>query len=269
MNKKIILFVSALIAILAVTASGAGLLWKDLYKNETQSGTSQLVGNDLVTLILCVPLLILSAYFAAKGSLRCRLIWTGTLFYFLYVYAMMSFMAAYNQLFLVYVAVYSLSLFSFAASLLTLDVNKVKDSLKDAPIRLTAYFMLFIGTALLLMWLGIILPPLASSQSPAVLETYTTLVVQALDLGIVVPLAILTGVVLLRKNVWGYTLASIVLIKVSTLGTAVLSMALFMVLNEVEVETPQVILFILMLACSLMITVVFYRKMRLGCGVSN
>lgn len=262
MNKKIIAFVSFFIAILAVTASGTGLLWKDLYKNETQSGASQLIGNDLVTLFLCVPLLVLSAYFAAKGSLRGRLIWTGTLFYFLYVYAMMSFMAAYNQLFLIYVAIYSLSLFSFAASLLTLDVNKAKESLKDAPIRLTAYFMLFIGFAVLLMWLGIILPPLASGQSPSVLETYTTMVVQALDLGIVVPLAILTGVLLLKKDAWGYALASIVLIKVTTLSTAVLSMALFMILNGVEVEAPQVILFLLILVCSLMITIVFYRKMR-------
>lgn len=68
---------------------------------------------------------------------------------------------------------------------------------------------------------------LASGQRPAVLETYTTMVVQALDQGIVVPLAFLTGVLLLKGNAGGYALASIVLIKVTTLGTAVLSMALF------------------------------------------
>lgn len=262
MERKKIIIISVLIAILAVIASGSGLLWKDLYKNDTKSGAAQLVGNDLVTLVLCVPLLLLSARSAAKGSLRGRLIWTGTLFYFLYVYAIYSFMTAYNHLFLVYVAVYSLSLFAFASTLLTLDVKRVRESLADAPVKITAYFMFFTGIAVSMMWLAIILSALASGQRPAVLETYTTLVVQALDLGIVLPLAFLTGFLLLKGNAWGYALASIVLIKVATLGIAVLSMALFMFLKGVEVEPAQIGLFMVLVACSLMLNVAFFRKMK-------
>ena len=112
------------------------------------------MGNDLVTLVLCVPLLLVSAYFAAKGSLRGRLVWTALVFYFVYVYGMMSFESAYNQLFLVYVATFSLSLYTFAASLLTLDVNRVKESLVNAPVKLTAGFMFLIGIMISLMWLG-------------------------------------------------------------------------------------------------------------------
>ncbi|MCD1295536.1 hypothetical protein CUJ83_11050 [Methanocella sp. CWC-04] len=262
MDKKIIIITSALIAILAAIASGAGLLWEDLYKNDTVSGAAQMTGNDLVTFVFCVPLLLVSAYYAARGSLRGRLIWTGTIFFFLYTYASMSFLATYNQMFLAYVAIFSLSLYTFAASILTLDVNKVRESLTGAPVKVTAGFMFFIGIAILLMWLGVIIPSLVSGEAPALLETYTTLVIQALDLGVVVPLAFITGVLLLKNDAWGYALASIVLIKGITLGTGILSMVLFMILNGVEVVAAQALLFIVLVACSLILAVAFYGKMK-------
>lgn len=263
MDKKIIIIASVLIAVLAIVASGSGLFWNGLYKNDTKSGAAQETGNDLVTLVLCVPLLLVSAFFTSKGSLRGRLIWTGTVFYFLYVYAMMSYMSAYNQLFLVYVAAYSLSLFTFAYSILTLDVNKVKESLSGAPVRITAGFMFLVGIMISLMWLSLILGPLASGQRPAALESYTTLVIQALDLGVIVPLSLITGYLLLKRNAWGYALASMVLIKGVTLGTAVLSMALFMSLNGVEVVLPEVIGFIVLVIGALGLTCVFYGRMKI------
>lgn len=262
MDRKIILIVSALIAVLAIVASGSGLFWNGLYKNDTKSGAAQEVGNDLVTLVLSVPLLLVSTYYAAKGSLRGRLIWTGTIFYFLYTYAMMAFMSAYNQLFLAYVAIYSLSLYALASSLLSLNAAEVKESLSAAPVKVTAGFMFLVSITLSLMWLGSIIPPLMSGQRPAMLETYTTLVVQAMDLGILVPLGIITGTLLLKRNAWGYTLASIFLVKGAAYGTAVLSMALFMWLNGVEVFVPFIIALVVLVAGATALTVVFYGKMK-------
>ncbi len=238
MNGKMIIIVSALILVLAVVAAGTGLLWSGLYKDDTRSGAVMAAGNDLVTLVLGVPLLVVSTFYAAKGSLRGRLAWTGAVFYFLYTYAMACFVTAYNPLFLAYVAIGSLSLYAFAASLVTLEAGRVKESLSGAPVKVTVAFMFLVSLTLLVQWLGTIVPPLLSGQRPALLETYTTLVVQAMDLGIIMPLGIITGVLLLKRNPWGYALASIFLIKGVTYGTAVLSMALFMSLNGMEVPVP-------------------------------
>jgi hypothetical protein len=261
MDKKIII-ISALIAVLAIIAAGSGIFRDGLYKNDTKSGAAQLVGNDLVTLLLCVPMLLISAYYTANGSLRSKLIWMGTIFYFLYVYAMLSFMAAYNQLFLVYVAIYSLCMFTFVWSLITLDAGRVQKSLTNAPIKLAAGFMFLIVLAVSAMWLSIVIGSLMSGERPAILETYTTLVIQAMDLGIIVPLAAITGILLLKKNAWGYALASLVLIKGITLGTAVLSMALFMWLNGVEIVIPQVIMFVVLVLISIALAILFYGKMK-------
>lgn len=262
MDSKIIVTASALIAFLTVIAAGAGLFWNGLYANDTQSGAVMAMGNDLVTLVLGVPLLLFSAYYAAKGSLRGRLIWTGAIFYFLYTYAMACFITAYNPLFLAYVAIGSLSLYTFAASMLTLDASRVKESLSRAPVKATVAFMFLVSHTLLVQWLGTIVPPLMAGQRPALLETYTTLVAQAMDLGILVPLGIITGLLLLKREAWGYALASIFLIKGVTYGTAVLSMGLFMSLNGMEVPLPFVLAISMLVAGALALSVTYYGRMK-------
>ncbi len=269
MDKRIIIIASALIAVLAIIAAGSGLFWNGLYKNDTKSGAAQEQGNDLVTLVLCVPLLAISTFYAAKGSLRGRLVWTGMIFYFLYTYAMMSFMTAYNQLFLVYVAIYSLSLYTLGYSLLTLDVNVVRQSLANAPVKVTAVFMFLMSLTLTAMWLGTIVPPLLANETPALLETYTTMVIQAMDLGILVPLGLIIGYLLLRRNAWGYALASIVLIKAATYGTAVLAMALFQVLDGIEIFVPFVLALVVLIALAVVLNILFYGRMKVPANAGS
>ena len=48
-----------------------------LYGHESVSMASQGVGMDLVTLLVAMPLLLLTSYFAARGSLRGRLLRVG------------------------------------------------------------------------------------------------------------------------------------------------------------------------------------------------
>ncbi|HMK47438.1 MAG TPA: hypothetical protein VK436_12505 [Methanocella sp.] len=263
MDNKIILISSAVIAILALFAAGSGLLLKDTYKNDTISGAAQEQGNDLVTIIFCIPLLLISAAYAANGSLRGRLVWTGAVFFFLYTYASQSFLTAYNHMFLIYVATFSLSLYTFAYSTLTLDTTQIKENFTNAPVKATAALMFLVGTALLFMWIGgIILPSLLSGERPPALETYTTLVIQALDLGVIAPIAMITGYLLLKREAWGYTLASLVLIKGITLGTGVISMGIFEIKDGVDVAIPMLTTFMLMTLGTFAITILFYSKMK-------
>ena len=81
-----------------VTINAAGLYYWD-----TVSTVAQMQANDLVTLLLGLPLLAISFWLTVRGSLRGRLLLAGTLGFFLYTYMSMCFGAAYNKLFLVYV----------------------------------------------------------------------------------------------------------------------------------------------------------------------
>ncbi len=96
---------------------------RGLYSWDTVSSVAQMQANDLVTLVLGLPLLVVSFRLSQRGSLRGQLLLTGTLGFILYTYITMCFGAAYNQLFLVYVAIFSLSLFAFILSMMSFDLN--------------------------------------------------------------------------------------------------------------------------------------------------
>jgi hypothetical protein len=154
MDKKIIYTNSIIIAFLALIATLAGLFWKELYQHDTVSGAAQMMGQDLVTLGICIPILLGTLYLIRKDSLRGKLIWMGTIFYFLYSYASMAFLTSYNQLFLVYVAIFSLSLYTLLGELLSLDIKSIKKSFTPGVIqKITAIFLVIIGLMLAGMWL--------------------------------------------------------------------------------------------------------------------
>ena len=263
MDKKIIYTNSIIIAFLAIIATTSGLFWKGLYKNDTISIVAQMMGQDLITLIIAVPLILVSIYLVSKGSLRGRLIWMGALFYFLYTYASMSFLTSFNQLFLLYVAIFSISLYTFLGELVSIDVSYIKKSFTPGlTSKIAAVFIITVGLMLAAIWLKMIIDSLLTGAVPAALESYTTLVIQALDLGILVPAAILSGYLLLKNKAWGYALASIFLIKASLIGTAITSMILFMVMNGVNVAMAQVLFFVTVTLVGVVVTAAFYRKIN-------
>lgn len=199
-----------------------------LYYFDTISFAAQQEGNDLITLTVGLPLLAISTLLAFRGSLRGRLALTGTLGFFLYTYMSMSVLSSYNALFLVYVALFSLSLFAFILSMMSFDLTDLPQNFSARlPRGWIAGLMFLVGGFLLLAWLGRIVPPLLQNQTP-VLDNTTTLVIQAMDLGMIVPLAILSGILLLRRSPWGYLLTSVTLMKGVTLGLAVSAMAINM-----------------------------------------
>ena len=90
---------------------------------ETVSIAAQAIAQDVVTLLVGIPLLLAGAVLSRKGSLRGRLLLAGTVGYFLYTYASFVFGAAYNVLFLLYVALFSLGLIAFIESLLAISIS--------------------------------------------------------------------------------------------------------------------------------------------------
>ena len=72
-------------------------------------------------------------------------------------------------------------------------------------------------------------------NTPPLLDNDITMVIQAMDLSLVVPLAILSGILLLRRSAWGYLLTSVFVLKAIALGLAVSAM----VINMILAGTPE------------------------------
>ncbi len=216
---------------------------RGLYYWDTVSSAAQMQANDLVTLVLGVPLLAVSLWLTLRGSLRGKLLLTGTLGFILYTYITMCFGAAYNKLFLVYVALFSLSLFVFILSMMSFDLKTLPAHFSEKLPRGWIAGLLFFAAAFLsLAWLGRIAATFTPDTIPA-LENATSMFIQAMDLGIIVPLCVLSGILLLRRTAWGYLLASVGLMKFLTMGIAVSLMSLNMARVGVPISMMEIIVF--------------------------
>jgi hypothetical protein len=233
-----------------------------LYYWDTVSSAAQMQANDLVTLVLGLPLLVIAAWLSWRGSLRGRLLLSGTLAFILYTYITMSFGAAYNKLFLVYVALFSLSLFAFILSVMSYDLKTFPAHFSDRlPRRGIAAMLFFAATFLLLAWLGRILPMIFTSQIPA-LENVTSMFIQVMDLGIIIPVCFLSGILLLRRSPWGYLLASISMMKFITLGLAVSLMGINMARVGVPASPVEIGAFLTITLINLALSVVLLKNIK-------
>jgi hypothetical protein len=103
-----------------------------------------------------------------------------------------------------YVAVFSASLFGFIAALMAMDRTPLAGPL---PRRGPAVF-LFISAALtFLVWAQPEVTALVAGTVPARLGMASTDVTYAIDVGIIVPGAVLAGALILRRAPLGYVLA--------------------------------------------------------------
>jgi hypothetical protein len=241
-----------------VTINGHGLYYYD-----TVSSAAQMQGNDIITLAVGLPLLVISTWLSFRGSLRGHLLLTGTLGFFLYTYMSMSMLTAYNVLFLVYVALFTMSLYAFILSMLAFNlVDLPRHFSEKLPRGWIACVLFAVGGFLSLAWVGRMGPELLNPQTPAALENTTTRVIQALDLALVAPLAILSGILLLRRNAWGYLLASVAVLKGLTMALAVSTMAINMALRGVPDSLGIMIPFLVLTALNLLVAILLLRNIR-------
>jgi len=234
-----------------------------LYYYDTVSTAAQMQGNDMIALVVGLPLLVISTWMAFRGSLRGRLLLTGTMGFFLYTYMSMSMLTAYNNLFLVYVALFTMSLYAFVLCMLSFDLDELPHHFSDKfPRGWIAGVLFAVGGFLSLAWMGRVVPELLHPAAPAALENTTTRVIQAMDLTLIVPLAVLAGILLWRRSSWGYLLASLAILKGLTMSLAVSTMAINMLLKGVPDSLAVMIPFLALTALTMVMAVLLLLNIK-------
>lgn len=200
-----------------VTIYGEGV-----YKHMSAEVAPQGIAQDYITLFIGVPLLFWSLYLARNGSLRGRYLLAGTLGYFMVTYLFYLTMGMYNVLFLGYALLLGTSFFAFIMVMLSFESDVLPERYSDsAPVVFPGGFLIFNSFAIGFLWLGIVVPPLLDgSIIPKEAEHYTTLIVQGLDLAILLPMAFVSGMLLIRRKPLGYLLAPVYFVFLSLMMTA-------------------------------------------------
>ncbi|WP_254922184.1 hypothetical protein [Halorubrum sp. Ea8] len=249
-----------LILVLSVVATGVGLFVPGFYR-DAEVLLPQLYGQDLLTLVVAVPVLAGALYYAHQGSLRGYVVWLGVTGYLLYTYASYAFLTAFNELYLVYVALFALTLFTLVGGTARIDPTDLKEALDGHPVRGYVAFQALVAGLLALLWLAEVGPAsLAGTRPPSIAETTLPVpVIQSLDLGVVIPSFALSAALLWKQRAWGYVFTGILLVKGTTLGLAVLAMIVFMLQEGQTVPLPQIVLFALLSLTGLALVTRFIR----------
>lgn len=220
---------SGLIIVLAAIVSAGGLFINGLYRDNILI-TSAFRGNDLVTLVLAVSLMIGALLHSQRGSLRGQLVWLGTLGYMLYNYAFYLFGAAFNWFFWMYVALFSLSIFALVVSLPRVDADAIRQQFKPTTsVKWASGYIMFFALLLGSMWILRSLSFFLTGEIPQdIVQTgHPTAVVYALDLSLLVPSLVVSAVLLWKRDAWGFVLAPIMMIKATTYAFALIAMSAF------------------------------------------
>ncbi len=254
---------TALIGVLLAVAAGSGLVL-DPYAGETDFARNAFRGTDLVSLLVVLPLLVGAARALRRGSTRGHLLWLGALGYVAYQYAYV-FAYSWNRLFLVYVALLSLAGFTLAAALIRTDPAGVAARFDDAtPVRAAARFLTAVGVGLGVIELGQIVPTIFTGDVPKLVADtgHPTAPVYVLDLGLVVPLLLLTAHWLRGRSPWGHVAAAIMLVKGATVGLSLLAANLVAVVAGGTTDGPLNVLWAAIAGGSAVVLVRFLRHLH-------
>jgi hypothetical protein len=256
-----VVWLAVLIGGLALVAAGAGLFWpggdgestfttlrgetvelygRGLYRHDTLFRVGAFRGADAVTLVLGIPLLVFTTLPYRCGSLRGGLLLLGTLGWFLYTYASVALGTAYNDLFLLYIALFAASLFAFVLTFISIDRHELARHLSPhVPRRGVAAFMIASGVVTMVVWLGPLLGALVQGEAPELLDSYTTTVTDVLDLGIIAPAVFLSGILILRGAPRGYVIAFSLLVLEALLAPMMAAQTVFQVEAGVSISAAD------------------------------
>ncbi len=206
------------------------LYGKGLYQWMPADVAIQGIAQDYITLGVAIPLLLIAFWRARKGSVRGAYVLAGVSGYFFVTYLFYLTMATYSSLFLLHAGLLTLSFFALFLGVSDLLTLKATSCFPSQKLMKWAGGFLFLNSVMVaLLWLSIVVPPLLDgSIYPQELFHFTTLIVQGLDLGLLLPIAIVIGILAWkgRESVFAYL--TVYLIFLTLLMMALCSKIFFM-----------------------------------------
>jgi len=203
---------SRIVVGLMAAASLAGLVFPSALYATTELQQSYLT-NDVVNLIVGLPVLVGAMWFAQRGSLLGLLLWPGALLYVVYNYLAYAFGNPLGWLTFVSLALVLISTLAIINLIGCIDAEEVKVRLVDtAPRRFAGGVMVVFGVIFILRTTGVIFGAV-SEQMPLPLTEIGLAVADVVLSG----LLIAGGVLLLRRRALGFVSGLGLLFAASTL----------------------------------------------------
>ncbi len=201
-------------------------------------------GTDAILLFIGIPLLVGATVTYSRGSLRGGFLLTGLLVCFLYNAVSVTFGAAYNDLYLLYVVYFSASLYAFVLAFSAIDLDALPARVSPKLPHVGIAIFLFLSGLSPSVWLIEIVAALQEGGVPEAIASYTTDVTTALDIGLVMPTSFLAGYLLLRRKPLAYPLACVLLTLLSLIGLIVAGQSGMQYLDGIRLTTQEYLAYV-------------------------
>jgi hypothetical protein len=245
-NLTLLYVLSLIIAVLLTAASVAGLIYPAaIYPTDELLRT--FLSNDVVNLVIGLPILLGSMWLARRGRLLGFLCWPGALFFALYNYLVYIFAMPLNAAFLLHLALVALSAYTLIALVAGIDGKAVKQRLAGVvPERFAGGVLAGLGLLFVLWAVADMVTALAGQTSLA----ETELAVHITDL-LISPSWVISGLLLWHRKAFGYVIGLGLLFQASTLF---IGLIIFLLLQPLITTAPfapadVVVIFIMGLVC--------------------
>jgi hypothetical protein len=285
--NKIFHILSIFIIVLVIISSGFGLFYKSggqpfdflnqygdtvkiygdgIYKNDSYFMAHTFKGTDFMALFVALPLMIFALIMDIKNNtIKTKLFLTAIIAYFLYYSASYSMGVIYNVLHLVYLVLFSCTLYASILGYGFLKTYSIKISAKIYTIGLKI-FLVLCGLSLFVAWLPDIIASLINKKSLELIEIYTTQITYVLDMAIISPLIFICLYNLRKNNDIGYILLGIILNMLSLVGIMVILQTVFQ--NRAGIELPveaaitKVGMFVLLALVAIVYEIKLFKNMN-------
>ena len=258
-----ILYVSSLIiALMVAIISIIGILYQNsIYP--TENLLHSFVPNDIVNLLAGFPLLLISVLLAWRGKLIGLLCWPGAIFYVLYVYFPYIICVPFNILFLPYLILFSLSIYTLIGIIVSIDGNAVSNYVSDIVLaKISGGILIGLSVLIVLRQTGLIVNALINKAliDPQELALWID------DFSIASPAMFIGGFFLWKKKPLGYVVGAGLLIAYGVLSLGLIP---FLVIQSHLKNTPIDLLAIVILAVMAVICLIPFSFFVRGANNMN
>ena len=235
------------VAAATVLISLLDMLHAPIFIRETESIKAQVLGQDVVNLVLGVPATLYTLHLSRKGSLKARTALIGLMAYFAYTFLSYNILFKLNDGFLLYTAGFGLSLYATLINMAGLDVKNLSITASPSAKKWTPIVMAFILLIVVVLWTPDIAYYYSTGEYPAriIEDGVHTLAIHFQDFSIVAPLALLTAWLIRKDEKMGYVLAPVILVKALSIALAVLGMITVMHFSGTPAAIGEIMVFVI------------------------
>lgn len=288
-NNRSLHLVTSIIIVLGIITSAVGLLYTTggkafdfvnqygdtvrmygdgLYANDSYFRAPIFRGTDFTIICFAIPMLIIALILDVKRKkLKNRLFLMAVISVFTYYSASIAFGVIYNVLHLVYIALFSASLFGLIIAIGSLDTKQVADSMEETlPYKGIYIFLAFTGISLIVAWLPDIINSLANKRPLELIEVYTTEITYILDMGVIAPTALICLYQLKKRSGMGYILLEMLLTVCIIIGIMLPIQTVFQVSAGIEIPIAAIITkigsFVVLAFFALYFNIKFFKNIK-------